>query len=91
MESETKPEATFAGKMVVLDRIADAPDPDYCLHGKTWCTVCGSTVHLGSVTKDAVLNGALPICLPCARLHIPPDQAPITNLQNHKRADGPHD
>ena len=76
---------------VALDRVQDVPFPDYCLHGYTWCVVCGYEVHLGHKTHDVVLSGdALPICIGCANAHIPPDQ-PVTNLHDHKRADGPHD
>lgn len=77
---------------IVLDRINEAPKPDYCIHGRVQCQGCGMWCWLGSNSRDIVARGdARPICKPCVDKHFPPDVRPTYNANDHRRADGPHD
>lgn len=78
--------------VVVLDRCDENPDPDYCIHGRASCVFCGFFCWLGSESVGPVSrHDYWPICVSCAQQHIPPEyQSPIGNLNDHKRADGPH-
>lgn len=70
--------------IVCLDRARDVPDPDYCVHGFTACVACREYVVLGSQTAKAVIEGgAVPMCLPCCRKHIPYDRDKSTRLVDH--------
>ncbi len=61
-------------KLVVLGRIADDPEPDYCVHGRTRCYECDAWCHLGSETIKVVESGeAMPMCTHCATGLIKPD------------------
>lgn len=81
---------TKAG-VVVLERISGVK-PDYCVHGYAECIKCYRMCYLGSETSKWVTEGkAFPMCLECATEIIPPDSEPRGNLNDHKRADGPHD
>lgn len=75
---------------VTLDPIEpDEALPDYCIHGRCTCVVCGDWCWLGSKTYDMVHSGLLePVCRPCARTH---GRGPvIARVEDHRRADGPH-
>lgn len=48
--------------VVVLDRVRSV---------RTMCMSCGCSVWLTEETPDAIRDGALPICLECARATIP--------------------
>lgn len=77
--------------VVVLDRIEPGWTPPYCTHGRATCIGCTDWVWLGDRTFDAVSAGtALPLCRQCARRLIPSHMRPVTNLRDHRRADGPH-
>ena len=77
--------------VVVLDRVVPGIEPDYCIHGRATCVTCKEWVWLGSNTVQAVTNReVLPMCMECARAHIPPTVRATTNLTDHRRADGPH-
>lgn len=56
--------------VVVLDRIADNPKPDYCVHGHVQCPLCQQWCLLGEKTIKVVTAGTTPVCLPCAQQHI---------------------
>lgn len=76
---------------VALDRAADTPHPEYCVHGRTQCVDCGEWVLLGHTTHEQVLAGKLvPICLPCVRGPRYRQVKPTGNIRDHRRADGPH-
>lgn len=88
----THVDVTGVTDWVVLDRITDQSraDTPYCVHGQTPCQVCGQWCWLGNRTHAQVAAGqARPICHPCALAHIPPG-TPTHNLEDHRRADGPH-
>ncbi len=71
------------GSTVLLDRITEEGRPPYCVHGETFCTVCGHAVWLGPWTYDAVVAGAAPLCLVCAMTHLPSDTpAPAGRLDD---------
>jgi hypothetical protein len=77
---------------VLLDRIEPGWTPPYCIHGSCPCIGgCGEWLWLGDQTYEVVASGrAAPLCLPCARRLAPPGTVPATNLNDHRRADGPH-
>lgn len=78
--------------VVVLDVIEPGITPDYCCHGRTTCITCNEWCWLGHKTVEIVQSGeALPICQPCAVKHIPPGTLPIDRVEDHLRADGPHE
>jgi hypothetical protein len=78
--------------VVVLDIIEPGITPDYCCHGRATCIACNEWVWLGHKTFEVVNSGeALPICMPCAIRNIPPDTEPIARVEDHLRADGPHE
>lgn len=53
---------------VIVDRIKDVPDPEYCTHGRTRCMRCHEWCWLGDQTFKIVSNAeAAPLCLACAR------------------------
>lgn len=81
--------------VVVLDVVDPSGAlPDYCCHGRATCIACDEWVWLGHKTFEVVSSGeALPICMPCATKYIPQDgsQQPIGRVEDHLRADGPHE
>lgn len=80
--------------LVLLDRIEPGVTPEYCVHGRTTCCSCNEWCWLGDKTHDVVASGkAAPLCLQCANEKLPKPskiQGPVTNLRDHRRADGPH-
>lgn len=79
------------GMIVVVDRIGDIDGlPDYCVHGYATCAACRQFCYLGNKTYEAAMNGAQPVCLPCANMLIPPTHAQAGHLKDNLRADGPH-
>jgi hypothetical protein len=53
-------------QIVVLDRIEDVPEPDYCAHGRCTCIACGTWCWLGVKTYEVVVaRKAQPLCRPC--------------------------
>lgn len=55
-------------RVVVVDRVADNPNPTYCVHGYAACTACGKVVLLGNNTLAEIAGGrAWPLCMVCAR------------------------
>ena len=78
--------------VIVLDVIEPGVTPDYCCHGRTTCIGCSEWVWLGHKSVEVVQNGeALPLCLPCAIKNIPDDSNRLGRVEDHKRADGPHE
>lgn len=59
---------------VVLERIEDISEPDYCVHGRTRCFSCRQWCHLGVQTHEAVISGTMPLCMQCASKYCNPDQ-----------------
>lgn len=58
-------------RWVCLGRIADTPEPDYVVHGKTKCLLCDKWCWLGSETFKLINSGvASPWCLQCATEHM---------------------
>ncbi len=86
---QAKPEADW----IILDRINEAPQPPYCIHGRAQCQAgCGMWCWLGNNSRDIVARGdARPICKPCAKKYASPDMRTSYNANDHRRADGPHD
>lgn len=78
--------------VVVLDPIEPgAGKPEYCIHGRVTCVGCGDWCWLGHQTYEAVSSGAVaPVCKPCAGQYIPAGLERSGNIQDHRRADGPH-
>jgi hypothetical protein len=77
-------------QMVVLDRVEDRPQVDYCIHGKVTCISCDRWCWLGETTYNMVTERiAAPLCMPCAKKYASPSQR-LGNAEDHKRADGPH-
>lgn len=100
---QVNPEATFTvllspdrasatASVVVLDLVTQDGQPPHCVHGYTTCMQCGQPVWLGHESERIVSSGeAYPICLPCATTDIPWTEQPHRHVQDHLRADGPHD
>ncbi len=79
-------------RVVVLDRIEPGWTPPYCTHGRATCIGgCDEWVWLGHATVEAVTAGAAPLCRQCAARLIPAGTRPVTNIRDHRRADGPHE
>lgn len=82
-----------AAPIILLDRVG--PDlPDYCTHGYVTCVRCGLLCWLGDKTKEVVANKqAFPVCLDCAEAVLPPGARPerAFHVEDHRRADGPHE
>jgi hypothetical protein len=78
--------------VVVLDRVEPGRTPPYCIHGRASCVGgCGEWVWLGDQTHEVVVSGmAAPLCMQCAKQLIPPDVERLAQLEDHRRADGPH-
>jgi hypothetical protein len=54
------------GKVIVLARVEDDPDPDFALAAKTRCMNCRKWCWLGDETLALVSAGnAAPLCLIC--------------------------
>jgi hypothetical protein len=78
--------------VVALDVVEPGEVPDYCVHGKAVCIACGEWVWLGDRTLDLVASGqALPLCVPCAAKNIPYGGERVGHVEDHRRADGPHE
>ncbi len=60
-------------KGVVLERVSDVSEPDYCVHGRTRCYACDEWCYLGVETLKAVQGGVTPFCRQCAALRFDPD------------------
>ena len=74
--------------IVLLDRVEPGVTPEYCIHGKTSCVMCGEWCWLGDKTHDLLVTGqAAGICIPCAAV---PRDHPRRHIHDHRRADGPH-
>lgn len=80
--------------VIVLERIVEGVDPDYCIHGRCTCRNCDHWCWLGDETHKIVETGeVMPLCKECATVMIPPDAVkvgPIERANDHRRADGPH-
>lgn len=77
---------------VVLERIEPGKLPEHCIHGRVTCMYCDEWCWLGHNSHDVVRAGdAVPMCLPCAIKLIPPGTESVGNLNDHRRADGPHE
>lgn len=71
--------------VVVLERIADAETPEYCIHGKTRCLNCNEWCWLGSETYSLVsAGGATPLCLDCAKVLLKDQGYPARTLFDHR-------
>lgn len=78
--------------VIVLERIEPGRAPDHCVHGRATCVGCDNWVWLGDATSQVVGSGqALPMCRECAERMIPHDQASFRHVDDHRRADGPHE
>lgn len=78
-------------QVVVLDRVREGYVPSYCTHGKATCGRCSRWCWLGSESSKAVLaETVIPLCLECATEIWSPEVIPAGNINDHKRADGPH-
>ena len=63
----TPPQPGTPVAIIVLDRVADVPRPEYCTHGHAQCIQCYHFCWLGDSTLEHVTSGrAYPTCLPCA-------------------------
>lgn len=79
-------------QIVVLDRIEPGePKPDYCVHGRATCVTCTEWVWLGHTTEKLVSSReCAPMCKQCAAKYARPEHR-IGHVDDHKRADGPHE
>lgn len=78
--------------VVVVDRIVDGEQPDYCVHGKVTCHRCEHWCWLGDKTYETVITGEVaPMCVECAtEIGVHLHGVPIQNVGDHLRKDGPH-
>jgi hypothetical protein len=78
--------------VVLLDRIEPGWTPPYCTHGRATCITCDEWCWLGDKTHEVVVSGrAAPMCMQCAARLVPTDAERAGHVQDHRRADGPHD
>jgi hypothetical protein len=72
--------------VVVLDRTADVPTPEYCVHGYATCVACGAWCYLGSESVRLVESRHVkPLCMVCA-----PKVIPLGMFPSGKANDRPH-
>lgn len=80
--------------VLVLERISDYGKgelPEYCTHGYASCVICEEPVFIGHASEQVLINReAYAICRQCAAQHIPKGSQPVRNVNDHRRADGPH-
>lgn len=79
--------------LVVLERVVKDTLPDYCVHGYATCINCNFPCWIGHETEK-VLTGdqnIFAVCLDCAPQMIPEGTEPSQHLEDHRRADGPHE
>lgn len=63
------------GNAAVILEPSSGPPPGYDVHGETQCVLCDAWCRLDEYTLPLVLKGqARPLCVPCARPVIGPDQ-----------------
>jgi hypothetical protein len=93
--SVAPPKPGEGAAIIVLDRVADNKEPDYCCHGYAQCVRCYEYCWLGHMSEKVVTSGqAYPVCMPCATLLAKEqglEHVPRGHVYDHKRADGPHD
>lgn len=78
--------------VVILDRIEPDIVPEYCCHGRAPCIRCQEWCWLGHKTRDVVAEArAMPLCKQCAHEVIPPGTKATEHVEDHRRADGPHE
>lgn len=74
--------------VTVVERISDAPDPNYLRYAKTRCVKCDQWCWLGDKSAEVVSQGqAMPMCQPCAADLLPPNAIAFDILQNTTRKD----
>lgn len=81
-------------RVIVLDVIEPGVTPAYCVHGRASCAGpgCGEWLWLGNNTHDLVKAGeAVPMCRTCVARYLAPTSVMIRQVNDHLRADGPHD
>lgn len=79
-------------QVVVLDRVDENVETEYCIHGRVQCHKCLAWCLLGSETLKLVRSGSVVgICMPCAR-KLPSEawSRRAGHIDDHKREDGPH-
>ncbi len=60
--------------VLMLRRVEDEPEPDYCIHGQVQCVGCGKWCWLGHATYDAVVKDrAAPYCWQCGAAFVKPE------------------
>lgn len=69
--------------LVILDRIRPG-SPAYCVHGETFCAFCHHAVWLGPRTYEAVVEGAIPLCLDCVPRVVPPGHPSARRLDDQE-------
>ena len=85
------PSPGSSGTVLILERISDVPEPDYCTHGYVQCIYCYEFCWMGDQSVEMITSGeAFPLCVTCAPKLIPEGTEPIRQVQDHKRKDGPH-
>lgn len=78
--------------VVLLERVVEGVEPEYCIHGYVSCVHCRHLCWLGSETEKLVRRrGTYPLCLDCARKLVTRDQRVAAHIADHRRVDGPHD
>lgn len=78
--------------IVVLERVRPGQMPDYCVHGQVTCIRCGHWCWLGSETYGPVSSRSVdPLCLDCSYEIVPKGTPLKGRLNDHRRADGPHE
>lgn len=81
--------------VVIVDRAVEGTKPVYCIHGHTWCVRCHHKVWLGTETLKAAQDGSQPLCIECGNelraKGVIPEPTEVVRLQDHLRADGPHE
>ena len=86
------PKPDEAAAVILLDRVDKDVLPEYCCHGYAQCVRCQHLCWLGHKTQQIVADGeASPLCMVCADDVLVPGAQRVEHVQDHLRADGPHD
>lgn len=96
VQPEVNPDGSRS--IIVLDRVTEGVTPEYCVHGRVTCHRCERWCWLGDNSHDVVKSGKVtPVCMECATDLFNRAKAegvtlprPVANVNDHRRADGPH-
>jgi hypothetical protein len=75
--------------VTIVERVQDAPDPEYLVAARTRCVRCDLWCWLGDKSMEIVMAGqATPLCQNCAREVTPGGLVPFDYLTNALKEGG---